>query len=114
MQVEQLRTEHDALAVDAVTVELGPLSGVEAELVREAFNQLAADQFTTCPLLHIDTIPLQIRCQSCGRESSVAGLSLKCPECASSRVRILRGDEFRLIDVAMQVPVPLAVQGDRN
>jgi len=104
-QVKQLSNQHDAETVDSVTVEIGPLSGVEAELVREAFDELAAEHFTNCPLLHIDLVPLQIRCRSCGRESSVSELSLKCPECASSRVHIVRGDEFRLIDVAMQVPV---------
>ncbi len=109
-QVKQLCGQHEAVAVDAVTVEIGPLSGVEAQLVREAFEELAEIQFTNCPLLQINDVPLQIRCRSCGRHSSVAGISLRCPECASSRVQIIRGDEFRLIDVAMQVPV--AIEGE--
>ncbi len=107
-QVKQFSDQHEAESVDAVTVEIGPLSGVEAELVREAFEELASEHFTSCPLLHIDAVPLQVRCRSCGRASSVSGMSLKCPECASSRVHIIRGDEFRLIDVAMQVPVTVA------
>ena len=104
-QVEQLRQEHDAVTVDAITVEIGPLSGVESELMRQAFNELAPNHFLNSPLLHIDAIPLRIRCRSCGLESSVTGLSLKCPECTSIRVHIIRGDEIRLIDVELQVPL---------
>lgn len=104
-QVEQLRRKHGGVAVDSICVEIGPLSGVEPELVRSAFDELAAGRFERCPTLQLDMIPLQIRCRSCGRESSVAGLDLRCPECASVRVHVVRGDEMRLIDVGMQVPV---------
>lgn len=104
-QVEQLCQQHDALSVETITVEIGPLSGVESELVRLAFDELVSEYFDNSPQLHIDTIRLRLRCRSCGRESSVDGVSLKCPECASVRVHIVRGDQIRLIDVAMQVPV---------
>ncbi len=107
MQVERLRAEHDAVAVDMVKVEIGPLSGVEPQLVQQAFDELVTERFSPVPSLEIRMVPLQIRCRSCGRESSVRGLSLKCPECASSRVHVVRGDEFRLIDVDLQVPVGL-------
>lgn len=104
-QVEQLQTQNGAVAVDTVHVEIGPLSGVEPVLLAGAFEELAGDVFEPQPTLQIDTVPLQIRCRSCGRESSVGGLTLRCPECASSRVHVVRGDELRLIDVGLQVPV---------
>ena len=52
-QVEQLRRENGAVSVDVVTVEIGPLSGVEPDLIHSAFEQLAPLCFQPFPrLLH--------------------------------------------------------------
>ena len=104
-QVEQLRVDNHATYVDRVTVEVGPLSGVEPELIRSAFDEVASEQFEVAPVLDIRLIQLQIRCRSCLHEASVEGLTLQCPECKSSKVQVIRGDEFRLIDVSIQVHV---------
>jgi len=104
-QVEQIMVEHEAISVDSISVEIGPLSGVEAELVRDAFSQLLPTAKLGLPQLQIDEIALQIRCRECGTDSAVDGLTLQCPSCQSRQIQILRGDEFRLIDVSLQVPV---------
>lgn len=104
-QVEQLRHENDAVCVDVVTVEIGPLSGVEPELITSAFEQLAPLYFAHCPRLEIRLIALAMRCRECRAESAAPEITFQCPMCSSSQIQIVRGDEFRLIDVAMQVPV---------
>jgi hydrogenase nickel incorporation protein HypA/HybF len=73
--------------------------------VQSAFNELAPEQFDAPLVLDIRLIRMQIRCRSCRHVAAVEGITLKCPECGSSKVQIIRGDEFRLIDVSMQVPV---------
>lgn len=105
-QVEQLRVQNDATTVDRVTVEIGPLSGVEPDLVQTAFDEVAPERFASPPMLDIRLVRMQIRCRTCRHEAAVEGVTLKCPECESTKVQIIRGDEFRLIDVSMQVPVP--------
>lgn len=102
-QVERLRLEHHALSVDVVTVELGPLSGVEPELIRSAFEQLAPLQFTSTPRLDVQLIDLTIRCRKCKVEAAVPQITFQCPACFSSRVQVIRGDQFRLIDVSLQI-----------
>ena len=104
-QVEELRTQHNAVSIDRVTVEIGPLSGVEALLVDEAFQQLAPLRFGNTPQLLINIVPLQVRCLSCGLESTLQDLKIQCTDCGSVRVHITHGDEFRLIDVDMQLSV---------
>lgn len=104
-QIEQIRVDNDAVCVDVVAVELGPLSGVEAELIASAFDEFVGEYFDPPPGLDIRIVPLRLCCQSCLRESAVDGLSLQCPECASTDVRVIRGDEFRLLDVSLQVPI---------
>lgn len=103
-QVEHIRKQNKAVSVDRITVEIGPLSGAEAELVQSAFDELAPQQFADRPVLDIQNVKLQIRCRECLQESAISGITFHCPDCQSSRVQVVRGDEFRLIDVSMQVP----------
>lgn len=102
-QVEQLRSDHNGVLVEVVTVEIGPLSGVEPQLITSAFEQLAPQQFSMMPRLEIRLVDLSIRCRACDVESSLTDISFKCPKCSSSRVKIISGDQFRLIDVRLQV-----------
>ncbi len=104
-QVEQIRVENGGQSVDQITVEIGPLSGVESELIECAFRELAPQFFSAPPVLNLQNVPLQLRCRSCDLESAVDGLTLQCPNCLSNQVCIIRGDEFRLVDVSMQIPV---------
>lgn len=104
-QVQQLCRENNAVCVDVVTVEIGPLSGVEPELITSAFEQLAPLHLTPCPRLDIRLIDLAMRCRECTAESAAPAITFRCAVCSSSQVQIIRGDEFRLIDVAMQIPV---------
>ncbi len=104
-QVDELRIENNALSVALITVELGPLSGVEPQLIQVAFGELVAEYFDEQPTLDIRLVPLQIRCRSCRHESAVDGITLECPECSSTKVQVIRGDEFRLLDISMQVSV---------
>jgi hydrogenase nickel incorporation protein HypA/HybF len=113
-QVRLLMTEHQATSVDTITVETGLLSGVETELVRSAFEELLPAQELGQPVLQVQEIGLVIQCRQCSQQSSVHSITLQCPLCASSAVQIVRGDEFRLIDVSMQVPVSADPQPYRN
>ena len=106
-QVKQIMIQHEATSVDLVTVEIGPLSGVEADLVRDAFSQLVPTAGLGTPTLQINEIGLLIQCRDCQHESLVEGMTLQCPVCRSVQIQILRGDEFRLMDVSLQVPVVL-------
>jgi len=95
--------EHHAVSVQAVTVEIGPLSGVESLLVEDAFSESLLTSQIGRPSLNIQIVDLTIRCRDCEQESSSPGLTLKCQLCGSNKVRITHGDEFRLMDVSLQV-----------
>ncbi len=103
-QVEAIMREHQAVRVQTVTVEIGPLSGVESLLVEDAFSELVLTSQIGRPSLNVQVVDLTIRCRNCEQESSTPGLTLKCQLCGSNKVQIIRGDEFRLMDVSLQVP----------
>lgn len=52
--------------------------------------------------LHFERIPARAACGECGREFAPGGESLLCPDCGSSRLRLLTGDQFRLDSIAIE------------
>lgn len=102
-QVDRIVTSQGGRAAVEVRVEIGPLSGVEPLLVKEAFVQLAGNG-----TLIIDEVPLTARCDSCHTEFEVESFRFVCPRCDSRETCVVRGDAFRLMSVTVDVPEDVA------
>lgn len=101
-QVDDLLIESGALKATQIRIEIGPLSGVEIELVRSAYERLSlGSPFEATPLM-IDEVPLVIRCLDCSAETKLVEFIFCCGKCASCRVKIIRGDEFILKSVTIE------------
>lgn len=100
-QVQSIVTENQAESVEEVLVEIGPLSGVEIELVKSAFTQLVSKEGKFFGKLTIHQVPLVVRCLDCDRESELRDFVFRCYACKSGRVQVVRGDEFRLVSVTL-------------
>lgn len=107
MQVEQIAAQHGSACVTRVEVEVGPLSGVEPLLVRSAFDRLVDRSRWPSAELAIEEVSLEARCRSCGAEFSIEDFAFRCPRCASSSVRVTRGDQFRLLNVSILTDQPM-------
>jgi hydrogenase nickel incorporation protein HypA/HybF len=105
-QVERLAAEHAATAVTEIEVEIGPLSGVEPVLVREAFDLLVATSAVPHATLKIDQVPLLCRCGDCRQQFELVSFRFKCPHCGSTEVQITSGDQFRLLNVTIETEQP--------
>ncbi|QDU38109.1 hydrogenase nickel incorporation protein HybF [Maioricimonas rarisocia] len=106
-QVERLCEAHGGTAVTDVEVEIGPLSGVEPLLAREAFALLVADFGWPAAELTIEEVPLMAICQSCGAEVTVESFRFECPGCGSRSLKVTRGDQFRLLNVTLETATPM-------
>lgn len=102
-QVDRIVTSQGGRAAVEVRVEIGPLSGVEPLLVKEAFAQLAGDG-----TLIIDEVPLIARCHSCHVEFELESFRFVCPHCDNRETSVVRGDAFRLMSVTVDVPEDVA------
>ncbi len=102
-QVEQLRAVHGGGTVTQIEVEIGPLSGVEALLVRDAFSWLAAESNLHNAELVIHETELQAVCNECGNAFTLPSFRFECPHCESRHVRVTHGDQFRLLNVTMEI-----------
>ena len=82
-----------AAKVTRVIVEIGKLSGVEADSVRFYFELCRAGTPLAEAQLEIIEIPGRMRCRACDAERDVEALVLACP-CGSLDVALQRGDEL--------------------
>lgn len=94
--VERIARDHDAASVDSIVVKVGPLSGVEARLLRNAYPLAAAGTVAEHATLLIEEADVVVRCGTCGSESTVLPNRLLCTECGDFRTRIVSGDEMVL------------------
>ena len=102
-QVEELAQQHHATEVEDIEVEIGPLSGVESLLVREAFERLKDGcKWPNCTLT-ITSVGLMVLCNQCSTESELVDFQFVCTLCGSTSLRIVSGDAFRLLNVRMQI-----------
>jgi hydrogenase nickel incorporation protein HypA/HybF len=102
-QVAEIAAAHGASAVARVTVEVGPLSGVEPFLLANAFEVASTGSCAAGAALSIETSAVVIGCLICGTESQVRPNRLLCAACGGYRTRVIRGDELRLCRVELQV-----------
>ena len=101
-QVESLAAEHNAAGVTTIKVAIGPLSGVEAQLLAQAFPIAAAGTLAANAVLEIDVTPIRVRCRRCGAESAASVSKLICGECGDWQTTIISGDEMLLASVELE------------
>jgi hydrogenase nickel incorporation protein HypA/HybF len=100
-QVEQIAQERQATAVIRITVSIGPLSGVEAHLLSQAFPLAAAGSIARDAELVIETLPVRVKCEQCGAETEARPNRLLCGTCGDHHTRLLSGDEMLLASLEL-------------
>ena len=102
-QVARIASEHRAHAVTQIHLRIGPLSGVEPELLVQAFPIASAGTLAEGAALVVESLPIRIRCEACGRGSEAAASNdLRCRHCGHWRTRLLSGDELLLGEVELE------------
>jgi len=95
-QVERIARERGAGRVTRIVLRIGPLSGVEPELLRHAYPLAAASTVAEHAELVIEQAEVVVSCTECGAESSVQVNQLLCSRCGDFRTRLISGDELIL------------------
>jgi hydrogenase nickel incorporation protein HypA/HybF len=100
-QIESIAAEQQAAAVDMVTVRIGPLSGIEAHLLSQAFPLAAAGTIAEKAELIVEALPIKVKCQSCGAETEAKPNRLVCGQCGDYHTQLLSGDEMLLASLEL-------------
>lgn len=102
-QVESVARERGASVVKSVLVRLGPLSGVEAPLLEQAYPLASAGTVAESSKLLIEPAPIRVKCETCGAETEAAPNRLLCASCGDYHTRLLSGDEMMLMSVELVI-----------
>lgn len=101
-QVESIAAERNARSVISIVVGMGPLSGVEAELLKNAYPIASAGTVAEHAELIIEHLPVRVRCTQCGTESDALPNKLICKQCGDWRTTLMSGDEMMLMSVELE------------
>ena len=101
-QLEKIALENNARQITAITVALGPLSGVEAELLKNAYPIASAGTVAEDAVLLVENTPVRIRCNQCGKESDALPNKLLCRHCGDWQTTLISGDELVLMSVELE------------
>lgn len=101
-QLESIAGERKAKTVTSIIVGIGPLSGVEAQLLKNAYPVASAGTVAEHAELIIETLPVRVKCNSCNSESEVMPNKLGCKQCGDWRTTLLSGDELLLMSVELE------------
>ncbi len=109
-QVERIAREHRAGSVDRIVLQVGPLSGVEAPLLKRAWPLVSIGTLAEEAELVIETAAVTVRCTQCEAVSEVAPNRLLCAACGDFRTRLVSGDEMLLANMELTPLINQQVQ----
>lgn len=101
-QVDDLVVADGGGRVVEIRVEVGPLSGVEPLLLREAFDRLRPSTASKNAELIVEFVGLTYRCRRCGHRHVTDELRFVCPECGGGHVDVLAGDTVTLQSIELE------------
>jgi hydrogenase nickel incorporation protein HypA/HybF len=102
-QVESIALARHACEVIEINVQIGPLSGVEPELLKQAFSVACAGTLADGAQLNLASMPIRVCCKTCGEVTDALPARLVCGQCGDWRTTIVSGDDLLLTTVEVTV-----------
>ena len=101
-QVQAIAAERGASEITRIELKVGPLSGVESELLRNAWPIASAGTLAVDAEFIIDEAAIVVRCNSCDAETPAQTNRLVCGDCGDFRTTVISGDEMILQRVELE------------
>ena len=95
-QVTAIAEERDARRVTRIELTVGPLSGIEIDLLETAWPIAAAGTIADEAEFVVEATPVVVHCGTCGAETPASSNRLVCGNCGSHRTRVISGEEMIL------------------
>ncbi|MCF7972079.1 MAG: hydrogenase maturation nickel metallochaperone HypA [Methylococcaceae bacterium] len=100
-QVGIIARENKASSVNSITLQIGPLSGVEPSLLESAFVMMREGTIAENAQFLVQISSVKVSCGLCGKQSEAAANHLVCGICGSFETTLISGDELILASVEM-------------
>jgi hydrogenase nickel incorporation protein HypA/HybF len=93
---------------------IGQLSSLVDDSIQFYWDMIAKDTIAEGAQLHFQRIAAEMLCLDCGSSFSPDGETLACPKCGSIRVKVTKGEEFRLDSIDVDNDSPPIVSENKN
>jgi hydrogenase nickel incorporation protein HypA/HybF len=111
-QVEAVASKEGAVQVVQVRIGIGPLSGVEPQLLEQAFQLARAGSIAATASLLIDHLPIRVSCRQCGQETEAKVTNLVCGNCGDWHTQLVSGNEMLLMQVELVREATAGIMAD--
>jgi len=101
-QVDRIVAEQGGGDIEEIRIRCGDFSGVEPNLVAEAFELLRVGSRWQETRLRVEVEPLIARCESCGTTFEPDRFRFRCPACGAPTVREVSGDRVILESITLR------------
>jgi hydrogenase nickel incorporation protein HypA/HybF len=99
---EKEAESHQSNEIQEITIEIGFLSGVEADAFESALGLLVAGTIMNRAKVNIIKTPGKGRCNACELVFEMNHRLDTCPECKSFPSEISGGEEFRVVSLVVE------------
>ena len=101
-QVMAIAQANRAEKVLRIIVRIGPLSGVEPQLLESAFTISRAGTLAEEAEFVTEAQAIRVYCNVCGTESDATVNNLLCRQCGDNDTKLVSGDELILARVELE------------
>ena len=91
-----------AESIQEITIEVGDLSGVEADAFESALELLVKDSILANADINIIRTAGKGKCNACDSEFEMRFRSAACPKCQCFPSEISGGEEFRVVSLVVE------------
>lgn len=99
---EREAEKNRATTISEIIIEVGDLSGVEADAFESALGLLVKGSILGNALVNILRVPGRGRCNACDQEFEMNHRMATCPQCQCFPSEINGGQEFRVVSLMVE------------
>jgi hydrogenase nickel incorporation protein HypA/HybF len=97
----------DGRAVKVINVRAGQLRQIVPETLVYCWELVSADTPLAGSRISVESVPVRIRCRSCGHVTDVGALPVfACEDCAGFDAEIVSGEEFLITSLELEALSP--------
>jgi hydrogenase nickel incorporation protein HypA/HybF len=100
--VDAVLRRADGRPVTAVVVRAGVRQRLQPDSMQLAFSTVAAGTSAADATVSLETVPVDVRCRTCGGHSTSLDPLAACTVCGSEDVDVSGGDELTLVSLTLR------------
>lgn len=103
IQIVNSTVEQDKLGlVEKIHLKVGLLGNVLIESLTFSYNSIVENTPLNNSRLEIEILPIKISCNDCGAINTTDDFIFCCPECKSSAINVIGGDEMIISSIKLK------------